>query len=133
MKINNIKIMCVLGGTDMVTNKKGISLIKVIATIIVVELIVATIVISIFSIKYMNNKKIAENESYMGLTITKDTEGVIFTKADGVTPGDVDNIESGDIVLYGDYEYRYNSSFENDINTDKYEWFIDSRMNGWRS
>ena len=69
----------------------------------------------------------------MGLTITKDTEGVIFTKADGVTPGDVDNIESGDIVLYGDYEYRYNSSFENDINTDKYEWFIDSRMNGWRS
>ena len=45
---------------------------------------------------------------YMGLTITPETEGVTFTKADGVTPGDPNNLEEGDIVIYGDYEYRYN-------------------------
>ena len=45
---------------------------------------------------------------YMGLTITAETEGVTFTKADGVTPGDPNNLEEGDIVIYGDYEYRYN-------------------------
>ena len=47
---------------------------------------------------------------YVEFAITKDTVGVTFTKADGVTPGDPDNIEIGDIVIYGDYEYRYNVS-----------------------
>ena len=61
---------------------------------------------------------------YAGLTITKDTPNVTFTKADGVTPGDPDNIEDGDIVIYGDYEYRYNYEYcEGRWDT--------SEINGW--
>ena len=67
---------------------------------------------------------------YAGLTITKDTPNVTFTKADGITPGDPDNIEDGDIVIYEDYEYRYNCEYMYVSDWDDLEW-CDTEINGW--
>ncbi|MBQ6992339.1 MAG: hypothetical protein IJN50_05485 [Clostridia bacterium] len=46
-------------------------------------------------------------EELEGFAITTNTDGVVFTKSDGVTPGDPYNLKSGDIVTYGDYKYTY--------------------------
>ena len=75
------------------------------------------------------NPDVPGDTEYAGLTITKDTEGVTFTKADGVTPGDPDNLEVGDIVIYGDYEYCYNSAWSS---LDE-EWDVwgDNNIYGW--
>ncbi|MBE5819313.1 MAG: hypothetical protein E7310_00545 [Clostridiales bacterium] len=66
---------------------------------------------------YANEYKTHETESsYIaveeleGFAITTNTDGVVFTKSDGVTPGDPYNIQNGDIVIYGDYKYTYNVS-----------------------
>ena len=56
------------------------------------------------------------------LSITATTPNVIFTKADGVTPGDINNLEKGDIVIYGDYEYRYNVQLEANTYTGEFIW-----------
>lgn len=68
---------------------------------------------------------------YKGLLITTDTENVIFTKKDGVTPGNPYNIETGDIVIYEDYEYRYNCSASWSMMNGEYSWTEDESQNGW--
>lgn len=68
-------------------------------------------------------------KEYEGLTITGDTPDVVFTKADGTTPGDINNLETGDIVKYGDYEYHFNQSYySTPFNTG---WSNDSELDGW--
>ena len=71
-----------------------------------------------------------KDTEYAGLTITKDTEGATFTKSDGVTPGDPDNLEAGDIVIYGDYEYRYNMHPVTAV-VPLNGWVADNELNGW--
>ena len=151
-------------------NKKGISLIVLVITIIVLAILAATVIVTITNSGIINKAtdtvkihdlsqvrslaSLAWSEALMDETITTDAEydayvkqqltnagvnvsdydisasingievnkksdivweanvtaatpNVIFTKADGVTPGDPENLEDGDIVLYGDYEYRY--------------------------
>ena len=53
--------------------------------------------------------KITEIEAVEDLEITTDTQEVTFTKSDGVTPGDPNNLKNGDIVIYGDYKYTYSN------------------------
>lgn len=68
-------------------------------------------------------------KEYEGLTITGDTPDVVFIKADGTTPGDINNLETGDIVQYGDYEYHYNQSYcRNPFYTG---WTDDSELDEW--
>lgn len=69
------------------------------------------------------------SQAYKGLTITADTPNVEFTKADGTTPGDVNNLEMGDIVKYGDYEYHYNQAYYN--NPFGSGWSDDETIDGW--
>lgn len=151
-------------------SKKGISLIVLVITIIVLAILAATVIVTITNSGIINQAtdtvkihdlsqvrslaSLAWSEALMDETITTDAEydayvkqqltnagvnvsdydisasingievnkksdtvweanvtaatpNVIFTKADGVTPGDPNNLEYGDIVLYGDYEYRY--------------------------
>lgn len=64
--------------------------------------------------------------------VTASTKNVIFTKADGVTSGDPDNLEQGDIVIYGDYEYRYNMQREKNVNEDVFYWLRSTYFDeGW--
>lgn len=58
-------------------------------------------------------------EELEGFAITTNTQGVTFTKSDGVTPGDPYNLQSGDIVIYGDYKYTYSGSGWSVAVTDK--------------
>ena len=60
--------------------------------------------------------------------ITLSTPGVTFTKEDGVTAGDPNNIEDGDIVKYGDYEYKYNYSWYAGSGDG---WLYSQEQNGW--
>ena len=86
----------------------------------------------------VNNGKIDKVDSipepeYTGLIITAETEGVSFTKSDGITEGDLNNIEMGDIVIYGDYEYRYNqgcSWYQDPGSPAVYSWY-NNNQNGW--
>ena len=73
-------------------------------------------------------EKIDIESEYKGLTITSKTENVQFIKADGITQGDPNNIETGDIVKYGDYEYHYNQKYYTHMNTG---WSTDETMDGW--
>ncbi len=68
-------------------------------------------------------------KEYEGLTVTSSTQGVVFTKSDGTTAGDINNIETGDIVKYGDYEYHYNQRFYYDRYSS--EWKDDTTIGGW--
>ena len=52
----------------------------------------------------INDEKIEKFE------ITTDTQGVIFTQLDGITPGDPSNLKNGDKVICGDYRYIYQTS-----------------------
>ena len=72
---------------------------------------------------------IEASKEYKGLTITADTPNVEFTKADGTTPGDINNLEMGDIVKYGDYEYHYNQKYY----THRFGagWSDDETIDGW--
>ena len=75
---------------------------------------------------------IEENVSgkeYEGLTVTSSTQGVVFTKSDGTTVGDINNIETGDIVIYGDYEYHYNQSYN--TNPIYSSWTSNDELDGW--
>lgn len=66
------------------------------------------------------------------LEITKETVDVIFTKSDGITPGNIDNIECGDIVIYGDYEYRYGMvPGDEERNDNLHKWWKYCGLNGW--
>ena len=190
-------------------NKKGISLIVLVITIIVLAILAATVIVTITNSGIINKAtdtvkihdlsqvrslaNLAWSEALMDETITTDAEydayvkqqltnagvnvsdydisasingievnkksdtvweanvtaatpNVIFTKADGVTPGDPENLEDGDIVLYGDYEYRYNmhkssdfcdsSPFYGDDDYTQYDdydgdWENNSSLNGW--
>ena len=164
-------------------NKKGISLIVLVITIIVLAILAATVIISVTNSGIINSAKdsvnlyelseirsmasaawaealIDENittddeyDAYVKeqlanigvdvsdyeisasasgvavdektnsvLRITATTPNVIFTKADGVTPGDINNLEKGDIVIYGDYEYRYNVQLEANTYTGEFIW-----------
>ena len=69
------------------------------------------------------------SQEYKGLTVTVDTPDVEFTKADGTTPGDINNLEMGDIVKYGDYEYHYNQKYY----THRFGagWSDDETIDGW--
>ena len=80
--------------------------------------------------KYASIEEYIEaSQEYKGLTITADTPNVEFTKADGTTPGDINNLEMGDIVKYGDYEYHYNQKYYNNpFNTG---WSDDETLDGW--
>lgn len=69
------------------------------------------------------------SQAYKGLTVTVDTPDVEFTKADGTTTGDVNNLEMGDIVKYGDYEYHYNQAYYN--NPFGSGWSDDETIDGW--
>ncbi len=72
---------------------------------------------------------IEASKEYKGLTITADTPNVEFTKADGTTPGDINNLEMGDIVKYGDYEYHYNQKYyTHPFGTG---WDNDEALDGW--
>ena len=122
---------------------KGITLIALIITIIVMLILVGVVVtvviqsdllgtarnageeyklayekesnmseVTINGEKYTSLEEYIEaSQEYKGLTITADTPNVEFTKADGTTPGDINNLEIGDIVKYGDYEYHYNQKY----------------------
>ena len=72
---------------------------------------------------------IEASKEYKGLTITADTPNVEFTKADGTTPGDINNLEMGDIVKYGDYEYHYNQKYYNHPFGNG--WSNDETIDGW--
>lgn len=136
-------------------NAKGITLIALVVTIVVL-LILAGISLNLVlgnngiitkaeeaRYKYSNasaneeeqlnnaNEQIDKlvGKEYEGLTITADIPDVIFTKADGTTPGDINNLETGDIVKYGDYEYHFNQSYER---TPFYVgWVNNSELDGW--
>lgn len=58
-------------------------------------------------------------EELEGFAITTNTDGVVFTNSDGITPGDPYNLKSGDIVTYGDYKYTYGGSGWSVAVTDK--------------
>ena len=80
--------------------------------------------------KYTSLEEYIEaSQEYKGLTITADTPNVEFTKADGTTPGDINNLEIGDIVKYGDYEYHYNQKYY----THRFGagWSDDETIDGW--
>ena len=68
-------------------------------------------------------------KEYEGLTITSGTSGVVFLKSDGITVGDINNIETGDIVRYGDYEYHYNQRYFS--NRYASGWNDDETLEGW--
>ena len=80
--------------------------------------------------KYTSLEEYIEaSQEYKGLTITADTPNVEFTKADGTTPGDINNLEMGDIVKYGDYEYHYNQKYyTHPFGTG---WDNDEALDGW--
>ena len=140
---------------------KGITLVALIITIIVMLILVAVSVNILIKSNLMetaekatnkyktaseeeanggeieiNGKKYASLEEYLdysqaykGLTVTVDTPDVEFTKADGTTPGDINNLEMGDIVKYGDYEYHYNQKYY----THRFGagWSDDETIDGW--
>lgn len=74
-----------------------------------------------------------QNETELAnITITTDTEGVTFIPVDGaeVTNERLTNLQTGDIVQYGDYEYRYNMRKDSDYGL----WWMekmDSEIDGW--
>ena len=70
---------------------------------------------------------------YQGLTITAETEGIIYTDKDGNEKELTEPVEDGDIVKYEDYEYRYNSYYyiRDDGETYNEYWQINSSQNGW--
>lgn len=72
-------------------------------------------------------KKI-DNKPDPALIITSETEGVTFTKADGTT-GNPNNLETGDILIYGDYEYHYNQKYYS--NPFGEGWSDDTELDGW--
>ena len=140
---------------------KGITLIALIITIIVMLILVGVVVtvviqsdllgtarnageeyklayekesnmseVTINGEKYTSIEEYIEaSQEYKGLTITADTPNVEFTKADGTTPGDINNLEIGDIVKYGDYEYHYNQKYY----THRFGagWSDDETIDGW--
>ena len=140
---------------------KGITLIALIITIIVMLILVGVVVtvviqsdllgtarnageeyklayekesnmseVTINGEKYTSLEEYIEaSQEYKGLTITADTPNVEFTKADGTTPGDINNLEMGDIVRYGDYEYHYNQKYYN--NPFGNGWNNDETIDGW--
>lgn len=79
---------------------------------------------------YVNKGIVTMAESpYKGLTITAETEGVIYTDKDGNTKALTDPVENGDIIKYGDYEYRYNMYF--DAQPDVGELWLECIQDGW--
>ena len=58
--------------------------------------------------KYTSGTVETAKAIYRGLTINDKTEGVTYTDKDGNAKALTDKPEDGDIVIYGDYEYRYN-------------------------
>ena len=70
---------------------------------------------------------------YQGLTITAETEGIIYTDKDGNEKELTEPVEDGDIVKYEDYEYRYNSYYRVFDDGESYDefWEINSSQNGW--
>ena len=140
---------------------KGITLIALIITIIVMLILVGVVVtvviqsdllgtarnageeyklayekesnmseVTINGEKYTSLEEYIEaSQEYKGLTITADTPNVEFTKADGTTPGDINNLEMGDIVKYGDYEYHYNQKYY--THPFGNGWSDDETIDGW--
>lgn len=79
---------------------------------------------------YVNKGIVTIAESpYKELTITAETEGVIYTDKDGNTKALTDPVENGDIIKYGDYEYRYNMYF--DAQPDVGELWVECIQDGW--
>lgn len=145
----------------MKENQKGITLIALVVTIVVL-LILAGVSVNILlgnggliqraetakskmneaqksekqeldNIESLINKNVdnssSETEEYEGISITTQTQGIVFTKSDGSTEGDVNNIETGDIIKYGDYEYHFNQKFyTNPFGTG---WSDEEAMDGW--
>lgn len=79
---------------------------------------------------------IPENE-YTGIILTADNAseyGATYTDSSGNTKNFTDEVEDGDIVTCGEYEYRYNVYIEsyNDVGEAyKGSSNIDSSINGW--
>lgn len=73
-----------------------------------------------------------DEDEYVDLIITADMEGVTFTKANG-DPGDPNNLETGDKVIYGDYMYVYNQRrvIGESANRPFFTHINDTSMNGW--
>ena len=59
---------------------------------------------------YETESNYINGEGVKKFAITTNTKGVTFTKSDGVTVGDPNNLQNGDIVTYKDYQYTYNGS-----------------------
>ena len=74
-------------------------------------------------------ENILSNNEYKGITITEKSADVIFLKADGTTEGDINNLETGDIVKFGDYEYHYNQKYYH--NPRGTGWSDEDTMDGW--
>lgn len=74
-------------------------------------------------------ENISSNNEYKGITITEKSTDVIFLKADGTTEGDINNLETGDIVKFGDYEYHYNQKYY--ANPFGVGWSTEDAMDGW--
>lgn len=74
---------------------------------------------------------IAGKEIKEPLIITSETEGVVYTDKDGNAKQLTDEVEDGDIIKYGDYEYRYNMYREvNQADIDSW-WAENTSQNGW--
>ena len=139
-------------------NKNGITLIALVVTIVVL-LIVAGVSLSLVlqnngiinkskeaKVKYeeaktneindmsnisawIDKNTSSNNDEYKGITVTENTEGITFTKADGTTAGDSKNLEKGDTVICGDYEYRYNQTYyDNPFGSG---WSDKEDLDGW--
>ena len=80
------------------------------------------------------NGKITEGEIEIGIVVTPETEGIIsYTDKNGNAKEFTEEVEDGDIVIYGDYEYRYNQYYShyNWMGDIEVYWVENLEQNGW--